>query len=334
MKKKIKIICGLLISIVFFIIAFRKVNLIIMFEAIREAKGGYLIIAILFVLISAWLRALRWKYLLYPIKRIELTSLFSALLIGYATNFVVPAHLGEVVRAYIVGKKRQFPASSALATIVTERVIDMITFLILIIFTLFLYPFPDWVKQSSKILSVATVFLILLLIAMKLKSNEMKKIISFLTKPLPESARIKIDHLFDSFLKGLVAPKIWWHYIYILFLSIIIWLGYIFVFAFGFKSFGFQLPWIAPLVLMVITTISIVVPSSPGYIGTYHFLCQIGLAFFCISKSAALGFAFVIHGINTIPFLILGFFLGWREGINLFQISQDRTLQMKQVSES
>jgi len=68
------------------------------------------------------------------------------------------------------------------------------------------------------------------------------------------------------------------------------------------------------LVTLVITTISIVIPSSPGYIGTYHYFCQFSLKLFDIPGSIGLSVAFVAWGLSTLPAAILGLAFAWREG--------------------
>ncbi len=329
MKKRIKIFAGILVSIIFIYLAFRKVQLSKMLEAIREADVFILLVTLAIILFCAWLRAVRWKYLLYPLKKIDTASLFNALMIGYATNFVLPAHLGEFARAYVIGKKKNAKTSSVFATIVTERVLDMLTLIILMIGAIAFYPFPDWVKNSSYIMSLMTIFIIVVLVALKIKNQKAENFLRCVLRPLPDKYQAKIMILFNSFIDGFVLLKNHHHYILTILLSLLIWFGYTLVFFSTLKAFGFNLPWIAPLVLMIITTISLVVPSSPGYIGTYHFLCQISLGLFGISKSAALGFAFVIHGLNTIPFLMLGVIFAWKEGMNIFRINKTQNINQK-----
>ncbi|NOY60601.1 MAG: flippase-like domain-containing protein [Calditrichaeota bacterium] len=324
MKKKLHFIVGIAISTVFIILAFYQVRLSELVDSIKTASISYVLIVLFFVIFSAYLRALRWYYFLLPQKKIDINSLFSSLLIGYGANVILPAHLGEIVRAFVLGKKKKLAVSSTLATILVERVIDILTFLFLLIFLLLIYDFPKWVKESAIALFVVALLLIVMIIFIRIKTNATIKLINHLLKPAPLKFREKINHLIETFAAGFVGLNKKSHYVVTFLLSIAIWLGYVFGFAFGLKAFHLHLPWIAPLVLMVITTISIVVPSSPGYIGTYHWLCQLALGFFGVGKSEALGFALVIHALNTLPFLILGLICAWKEGVNIFQFSRNR----------
>ena len=83
----------------------------------------------------------------------------------------------------------------------------------------------------------------------------------------------------------------------------------------------YNLVWTNSLVLLVITSIALVIPSSPGYIGTYHYLCQLSLAMFGVPVSTALTFATVVHAIDFFPVFILGLIIANHENISIFNIS-------------
>jgi hypothetical protein len=110
-------------------------------------------------------------------------------------------------------------------------------------------------------------------------------------------------------------------YVEVVLLSVCIWVCYGFVFYFCFQAFDFietfRLPWYAGLILLVITTISVVVPSSPGYVGPYHYLCQVALAMFAVPESPALSYAAVVHGVNFLPVLALALLFAGYEGLRI-----------------
>ena len=322
MKKRLNLIFGAAISLLFIFLAFRQTHIADIVDAIKKSLGPYLLLLLFFVLFSAYLRAIRWKYFLLPLKNVRSSNLLSALMIGYGANVILPAHLGEVMRAFILGRKEKISVSSVLATIFVERIIDVLTFLFLLIFLLLFYDFPHWVKESALILLTIAVFISGFLVFIAQKTSTALNFLNFFLKPLPDSIKNKLNQIVLTFVSGLRALKKKSHYFIIFFLSIAIWIGYVMGFASGILSFHLKLPWIAPLVLMVLTTISIVVPSSPGYIGTYHYLCQLGLSFFGVDKNEALAVAIIMHAFNTLPFLIIGIYYSWREGFNLIKFSK------------
>lgn len=313
MKKNIKTIIGVLISAVFMYLAVRKVNFSELMNSFAKVEYWYLLPGLAVIFLSHWLRALRWRYLMEPIATIKLGRLFSALLIGYMGNAFLPAHLGELIRAYIIGKKENISASTVLGTVLVERIIDVLTLLLIMGITVIIFPFPAWVRNSGYIFLAVIVLMSAVLVLMKIYRTRSLSIASKLTRPLPEKLQTKLLDILNALLDGIVPLKKKNHYIIVFILTILIWLCYAGLFQIIFYSFDFvatySLPWTAALVLLVITTISVLVPSSPGYVGTYHYLCQLSLGLFAVPPDTALSFAFIMHGINFFPIIIVGLVL-------------------------
>jgi len=322
---KLKFIIGLLISLVFLFLAFRKVDFSQMGESLRTANYLYLVPTLATIFLSHFLRAFRWRYLLDPIRRVDTKSLLSSLLIGYAANVVTPAHLGEILRAYILSKKRALSMSAILATVVMERIIDVFSLLALMALALAIYPFPDWVVKSGTILFAVTCALFFILVILK-KSKSFAMFSMALThRVLPKGFAQRVDRFLERFLSGIVPLSHWHDYITVTFLSIVIWGCYGLVFYFCLHAFGFihefQLAWYVSLILLVITCVAVIVPSSPGYIGPYHYLCQITLAMFSVPAGPALSFATVVHAITFLPVLLVGLVLANYEGMSVYRAS-------------
>ena len=317
-----KLWIGLFISALFLYLAFRKVDFGQMLEALRKANYWYLLPAILILFLSHFLRALRWRYLLDPIKRLDIGSLFSSLIIGYGANTITPAHLGEVLRAYVLGKTREISMGSTLATIVMERIIDVFSLLVLMFLAILIHPFPDWVVKSGYIMFAATLALFLFLIFFKKLGSRTESLLRVILKPVPERIGYKIEGGIEKFFSGILPLKRWHDYVTVVILSAAIWACYALAFHFGLQAFDltktFHLPWYTSFVLLVITTISIVVPSSPGYVGPYHYLCQVSLAMFGVPASPALSYAVVFHAFNFLPVLGLALFLASYKGMRIY----------------
>ena len=77
--------------------------------------------------------------------------------------------------------------------------------------------------------------------------------------------------------------------------------------------------------------ISIFMPSSPGYVGTYHWSCQLSLGLFQIPKSNGLVYAQILHASDHLPSMIFGLLFGWKEGINIFRMCKKDYQDIKTV---
>ena len=76
-------------------------------------------------------RALRWQYLLAPIGPTHFSTAFRTTVIGFAATFLLPARAGEVIRPYLLARREGLNATAAFATIILERLLDLITVLLL-----------------------------------------------------------------------------------------------------------------------------------------------------------------------------------------------------------
>lgn len=316
---KIRLIAGCLIGAAFLYLAFRKVDFPQMWDAFTRANYWYIFVILVVMFISHYLRVLRWRILLDPIQRLDIGSLFSSLIIGYMANVVTPAHLGELLRAYLLGKKRSVSASSALATIVVERILDVFALLAIMMLAIFLYPFPGWVKSAGYLMLAGTLGLFLFLILLKKSYARVRPVLEFFMRPIPGHLQERVWAFIDRFVEGIVPLKARVDYVIVLVHSVLIWVCYGLIFHLSLQAFDFyriyHLPWLTALILLVITTIGVVVPSSPGYVGTYHYLCQISLALFGVPSSPALSFAAAVHAISFFPVLVAGLILSYYEGL-------------------
>lgn len=331
--KNWKLILGIIISALFLYLAFRKVDFAQMGQAFAAARYWWLIPTVAITFIAHGLRTLRWRYLLAPIRPIPFMPLFSALMIGYFFNDFLPAHLGEFVRAYVLGRKQPVSSSAIFGTIVMERVIDVFTLFLLMAVALLVFPFPNWVRMGGYLTFgfIALLFIALLLLK-RYPEPAMNALQRLAGRRFPHLAG-KIKSMLESFLNGIVPLRRPSHYLMVTVLSLLIWACYGMAFQFVLYSFDFiriyALPWTTSLVLLVITTFGVLVPSSPGYVGTYHWLCQQALALppFLVPDSQALTFAIVMHGINFLPVILVGLIMISLEGLSFKSLKSSATRQ-------
>ena len=320
-KQSLRTGIGILISAVFIYLAFRKVDLSRMLHSFRSANYWYLVPILFILFASHYLRSLRWRYFLDPVMRLRTGSLFAALMVGYAANMVMPAHLGEIVRAHMLSRKRPISMGCAFATIVVERIIDVFALLILLAFSMMIHPFPKWVVASGYVMLGGAVFLFAALIFSKKNEQKTLKAVRFIMKPLPPRFSERAALGGSLFLSGIAPLRRRMDYPVVGVLSVAIWVCYGLTFHLCLYAFNlveaYNLVWYVALVLLVITTISVVVPSSPGYVGTFHYLCQLGLGLFGVPAAPALSYAAVAHAVCFLPVFFVGLVLANYEGMSM-----------------
>lgn len=80
---------------------------------------------------------------------------------------------------------------------------------------------------------------------------------------------------------------------------------------------------LAALFLLAVLQLGVAVPSSPGRVGVYHYLCVQALAVFGVEGSSALSYAIVLHLISVVVPMALGAALAWRLGVDKWRPSAD-----------
>ncbi|UCF22736.1 MAG: flippase-like domain-containing protein [Ralstonia sp.] len=304
---------GLLISLLFLFLVFHEIDFAALARALSEANYCYLIpIAILYYLIYVF-RAFRWHHLLKPIKSVGFGSLFSATIIGFTANLVLPARLGEFVRAHQIGKNEQISKSASFATIVIERLLDGFTILGVLVLVLLLLDIPadkafvgQILKKGGYASLVIYMVIIFLLSVLRMRTEMALAVVDRLTYVLPERFSKAISRVLSSFADGLEflnGPR---RLGLIVFYSVVIWSLGIATVPMATMAFGIDFPVEASMLVMVMIVFGVMIPSAPGFVGTYHAACLYAFLFYNIPKEKALSIAIVMHAGFFFSTIILG----------------------------
>ena len=162
-----KTIISILISVLGIWLGFKDFKFKEFADAFMSINLWYFFAAMIVVNFTVYLRAWRWKYLVLPICRVSIYELFKMEMVGYFGNNVFPLKMGEVLRAYTLGKNENISSVSAFGTIVNERLMDTLIFAFFIGLGIIIFPdFPDWVHNAgiAGIISLFVVGLVVLVL--------------------------------------------------------------------------------------------------------------------------------------------------------------------------
>lgn len=310
-KKIFNYVFPLILTIFFVYVAFNDLNLREVFARMADASFFWIMIFIIVLLVSHYLRALRWKYILHSVKPdASVKNLFGALMIGYGVNNVIP-RLGEFYRAVKVAKWENLSKSSMFGTVILERVIDIMFFGLAVIISGFIYngelytKFP-WLKATLYIGSAFMLILIIfLIIVISLKERFYKLITKFVGKI---SVRLseKLNHIFEMLLQGFSSLKGINNYIYVLTLSILIMITYAYNSYVGFLILGMEkipelgekITYGMSWVMMSISSIGVMIPT-PGGIGSFHTITRsILTSLYGFDKEIGAAYATLSHAVS------------------------------------
>lgn len=318
-----QVLLGILISVACVLVVMYKIDIRQLMLAMQSAHYLLLIPAVLVVIGSLLLRAWRWRYLLAPIKVIHTQRLLAATSVGCMANMLLPAHAGEVLRAYLVGKKEQVCPIASFGTIVVERAFDMVSILILGIPVFVFAHFPVETALFTKGLRLSAVFSVFLCVLVlgglwlvKTRAASLLRLTRAWLAFLPERWLERLVETLQAFTLGLQGFEGGWRFVSMLALSLVLWAALAFSNIFVLQAFDIELPLSAAFFFLVVQTVAAVIPSSPGFIGTYHAAVVAGFAVFEVSRELALSVAIMMHAIFFFPFIFMGLIFLWREQLS------------------
>lgn len=304
---------GIVLSLFFLWLVFRKVNFGELGTALKSANYWWILVALLLSTIIFIPRAYRWQFILNPIKHTRFGNAFGATTIGFMANSVLPARLGEIVRAFVIGYSEGISKSASFATIVVERVFDMFILLFFFFGLLIAFPFPEVLKKAATWALVVTFIALGFLVFLKKYPNYALKLLNF----LPKKIEIPLKSFLASFVAGLEILKDWKTILWIFVQSIFIWSLVAVVYYILFYAFNLELSIGAAFIIMIISCFGVMIPSSPGFIGTYHYFAVLGLSAFGVSKDIALSAAIVGHIVGFLPVVLIGLVCLQKLGLSL-----------------
>ncbi len=302
---KIKIFLPIAISILCIYLVVKDLSLYSIIKSFLNIKWWWIFLSFFFCFLGFIIRVIRWKF--FFLNPIKFYNLFVSFLMGLMVNNIFPARIGELVRAYILGRKENVSKSLAFGTILLERTFDGLTVFLFLAILLFVCPFPDRVKTMGFVIS--GIYLLVLVFFITLKTHK-----EFVIKKLAFSK--KLVSIVSEFSSGLVILGSLRHTIIISLYSLISWTISGLSFYFCLLGFSLNLPIYASFFILVMVVIGVMIPAAPGYLGTYQYFCILALGIFKVDKDIAFSYSMVSYIISFVPITILGIVFLFKEGMS------------------
>jgi uncharacterized protein (TIRG00374 family) len=242
------------------------------------------------------------------------------MMIGYMANNVLPARMGELVRMYLLERRAGISKSMSAATIVLERIIDaLVLFTIVGAISIFL-PLTNLLLRSGVIAAVtfATAGIVLLLLAFK--GGSAARQTARIVGAISENLGCKAQQLVGRFAEGLGALRSIRQALLVLLLTLTIWSVEAIAVTMVMRSLNLSLPWIAALFVLVVLSLSFILPAAPGGVGTYEFFVVAAMVPFALDSSRAVGLALVLHANMYVTSGVLGLACLWSESLSLREL--------------
>ncbi|HLG74403.1 MAG TPA: lysylphosphatidylglycerol synthase transmembrane domain-containing protein [Chloroflexota bacterium] len=330
-KAIVRWLIGLAVSAVFLWLAFRAVNPAEVWQEILGADQSYLLPAIACTTLTQFLRGWRWQLCFERADRVSFWQANAAYSVGSLSGqTVVPARLGDLVRVvalsllhervglrdlvryvaernlgalgrYLWERVRTPEAARALGTLVIERLFDLFAVVLLLTVVLPLFPgLSSWIKIFDGIAAVVA-FAVLAVVYVISRRTEQLAEPRWVTgrRPLEIGFRLLLQVM-----KGFSAVRDPRRALVLLVLSAALWLSQTGTYAIAFSAVHIPLGWKEGALTTAVLALTAIIPTGPGFAGSFELATQQLLALFAVDRTLATGYQEYTRLINLIASVI------------------------------
>ncbi|MGE5618406.1 MAG: lysylphosphatidylglycerol synthase transmembrane domain-containing protein [Sphingomonadaceae bacterium] len=315
-KSRARLLVGIAISGASLVLLLWNIEWDRFWSAMEGADYWWLIPVLFTVGLDMWLKVEKWLMLLIPAGRVSRINLMYSMSVGYLVNTVLPGRLGELARTYMLAKVERVSLMAVLSTVALDRILDVVALALLLAVVLPSTDMPSWVGRSGLLVGGGGV--VLLGLCILLAYPRWRSLFLRLLQSSPSfPGKALVTKWAESLCLGLEGLKGVGPLARITAVTAAIWLITVATAYLALLVFHIQVPIWAPALVVAVTNLGMVVPSSPGYVGVYHYLVVLTLGAFGVEREPALGFAVVLHLAWIVPVCLLGVFGLWRRGLTL-----------------
>ncbi|RDI48142.1 lysylphosphatidylglycerol synthase transmembrane domain-containing protein [Aquicella lusitana] len=320
--KILKLLICFTVSGVCLLLIFRKVDVNEVSHLLSNISYIWLLIGTIIGVLKMWMTGFRWRYLVPLRNRLTAMHSFYFYSIGTMINMVLPFRIGDILRARLIAETLKIPNTNVLGTIAREHIMDLVLLCSLLLGCLTIYSY----RLPSQVISTVNTFLTIVAVvfgaAFLLKKNnflmaKLKKLNSLtLPKPL-----LFFSGMLTNFYSGFFQLGDLKNITKMFGMSVCIWIAqgfwiYTLLCSLGIAG-SYQLGVEATVALMIMMGIAVMIPASPGYIGTFHLMVILGLTQMGVPKSVSLSYAILAHAHAVGVAVLMGIYSLWKGNIKL-----------------
>ncbi len=305
-------------------------------EQVKESflRANYASLPILLVLLFFffWLKAIRWRLLLQPLRDFRTKEVVPSLMMGFMGNNVLPAHLGELIRVFVLAREFSLTKAAVFSSVVLERLLDTAVILIFLIMSFMLVEaLPPWIETGILLMAVLATSAILLLAASFFWTQLFIRAGQRILSLLPANLCKKITDIMVAGALGLASmrrPELAFWVVLTSILQWVLMVGMVYV---SLWSFELHLPPLASFLIVGVTALGVTVPSVPGFFGIVQLCFWVSLQIFGVEKADAFASSIYFHLSQYLPVTLLGLYYLNRRGWRLREIDKEAAEEKEQI---
>lgn len=294
---------GLLVSIVALWVVLHSVDLATCASVLSHADPLPLIACLVVIAAQVTLRSVRWRLLLPAPSNggsLKVLRIVPPLLVGYLGNAVLPARLGEPIRAYLVARREDLDAAEAFGSVVLERVVDTATLAVVAFVAAIAVRAPSWIVQATGLAALIGVGVTAALVV--IGPTPLVRAARKIVARMPFAVRVEplMDRL-DDFARGIDRPSRSGAIVFAALISAVCWMLDATTFWLVARSIGAPVDPASALLIAAVTVLGTALPSAPGYVGTFELAAATTARALGVAAAPALALAVLAHAATVLP---------------------------------
>jgi glycosyltransferase 2 family protein len=320
------LLLGLLISIACVVLLVFEVNWRQVLPAFQATAPLPFLLAVVLQWIQLVLRGWRWQILLGTFSPVRFKPTYRIWMIGLMLNDVLPAKIGEVSRAYLISRREHCRLPTVFSTVFIERLLDVLAFLgalaVVLIMGIFPLKLGEWdLSALSVMLGWLVLAGLVVLVVVAFFQRQIVRLADGVLSRLHAGAARWVTRVLDQFLAGMNPRAYGSRLLAAAGLTLVAWILIIASTYCVFWAVGAgELDWRDATLFIVTTTFCMLIPNTPGYFGTFHFLAVETLIFRGIAGSQALVIAVLCHSSWYFLETILGIWYVFVMGVSFREL--------------
>jgi uncharacterized protein (TIRG00374 family) len=326
-KRFLQMVVGIAISGVALWLTLRGKDLGAIWTEMRRADYRYLVPYVLLLLAIHLCRTVRWGILLEPVAKVPFRRLNAVAAVGFMALLVLPFRIGEFARPYLIAERPKLRVSSALSSVVVERVVDGIFMGLLLVVALLGVPENapgmHFLRAGGLVVLAAFGGLLAFLVLAYRNRDLAVRLTARALGPFSPRLAERLSGMMDAFIHGLRLVPSRRKLVAFFALTGIYWA----INAFGIElmglAFGFRLGFVQSCTVLAVLVIGVMIPAGPGNVGTFQGALMLGLALFVPADAVhtrGVAYANVIWIAQLVQQVALGVLFLFSEHIQIARI--------------
>ncbi|RJX31618.1 MAG: UPF0104 family protein [Desulfarculus sp.] len=305
------IIVGAFLSLIFIYLSLHGVDFAVVADSIAGFSPWAVLLCVSIVLLRELIRSLRWKLILSPLGKVGLRYTFPINAVGIMGVILIPLRIGELVKPYLLSTNCRYKFSTAVGTILVERVMDGIVLLAMALLLSAVEVSSDSFQRTSLAAAVLFPLLFIVLFLVYAQNKVVLRLADRLFGLLPSFLAGRLSNAMASFIEGIRILGSPLRLGLVLLYSFAIWsFSGLMIFVIS-RFMGLNLGSWGVMTVLVFTVIGISIPALPGHLGTFQYSCILALATVGIAHNQALAFSVIYFLMGIGSHILLGLACLW-----------------------